>query len=253
MKEKIMNFKISITIIASVLTCFIFTIVLAETNEEAYLQTLGERLNIDMQIFERIGKAIDENNLEKSLLILMTEQDEFQKSHNIYKNRPEGLDNEAVKIAERLEQASFNIINGIEFLLSLPEYFTEEDFGKGWNQIISGAERYDEAAIMINNLIEEYESTRNIYLYGLLFGIGGFILFLLLGKRTNDINKSSALGLVRNGFLFIALGFGTTLATYEWASGDTYFIFWGLPIYGGYLILKGIFSFSREEVEVETL
>lgn len=236
--------------IVIILICCLFqpTIILATTEEEVYAKNIAERLEVDMQIFERLIETIEENNIEKYFLILELEQDEFQESYRIYKNRPSGLSSEALGVGEKLEQASLGVVNGIKLLFSLPENASESDVMEAINQIISGVEKYEEAGIMINSLIEEYESTRNIYLYGLFLGIGGFILFLFFGRSSS---KRVAMSSIRNGFFFIALGSGITLAMFEWMPGDTYFILWGLPVYGGYLIIKGIHSFFTEKADLE--
>ena len=117
---------------------------------------------------------------------------------------------------------------------------------EGWNLILSGLEKYAEVEEMVKELDKEYKSTRNIYLFGTIIGVGGFLLFLFL-----SLKKSGVVGLklIRNGFGLIGLGFGITLAGYLWMSGGTYYILWGIPIYGSYLILKGIFSLREKETD----
>ncbi len=47
---------------------------------------------------------------------------------------------------------------------------------------------------------------------------------------------------IKRGFITIAIGLGITFVTWLFASeGGTYYVFWGLVIYGGYIVLKGLY------------
>lgn len=49
-------------------------------------------------------------------------------------------------------------------------------------------------------------------------------------------------GEIKNGFISVVIGLGITFITWLFASdGGTYYVFWGLVFYGGYVILKGIY------------
>jgi len=243
-----MKEKIKIIIILFCIFLSVPAISLAISEEELYIERVAERIEIDLEILEKLDKAVEEDDLEEFFLILSDKYSKFQESHNIYKNRPENLSEEVVKLVNKLEEGSRDIARGSDLLFSLSEDFSEQEFMQGWNLIISGLEKYAEAQEMAEELDKEYNSTRNIYLFGVIIGIGGFLLFFFL-----SLKKPVAVGLklVRNGFGFIGLGFGITLAGYLWMSGGTYYILWGLPIYGGYLILKGISVYFEKEDKME--
>lgn len=59
----------------------------------------------------------------------------------------------------------------------------------------------------------------------------------------DNSSSSSGNGDIAVGVIVLIIGAALTWITYESASeGGTYFVFWGLMIYGGYKILKGIAS-----------
>ncbi|MEX0998370.1 MAG: zinc ribbon domain-containing protein [Thermodesulfobacteriota bacterium] len=59
----------------------------------------------------------------------------------------------------------------------------------------------------------------------------------------NHAEENSNHGEVTVGIVILLVGIALTWITYEAASGGgTYFVFWGLIIYGGYKILKGLAS-----------
>ncbi|MBU2524766.1 zinc ribbon domain-containing protein [Patescibacteria group bacterium] len=70
------------------------------------------------------------------------------------------------------------------------------------------------------------------------------------GHTDNDFSQkytttrdNSGNGEIAVGVIALIIGGALTWITYEAASaGGTYFVFWGLMIYGGYKILKGLAS-----------
>ncbi len=74
---------------------------------------------------------------------------------------------------------------------------------------------------------KEYKQTDNNPLYG-------------YDTNTNDRGGN---GEIMVGVIVLIIGAVLTWITYEAASeGGTYFVFWGLMIYGGYKIIKGLAS-----------
>jgi len=212
-----------------------------------YVERLWERFDQDLGVLERIDEALFNEDAETFLFILVSEYQSFQTSHNLYKNRPEGLEEEMVEVGKKLEFASGKIVEGTDLFISLPESddYTEKDFEQAGQSIDLGREVYAQVLEEMSVLFQEYQSTRKIYLYGAIGGLIGLASsFLALRKRDKALRaageKMPFLGFIPTGFFYITLGFGLTLISYEWLPGGTYFIFWGLPIYGGYLILKGL-------------
>lgn len=64
-------------------------------------------------------------------------------------------------------------------------------------------------------------------------------------KQDNALMKEAsnvADGVIKRGLIAIAIGLGITSITWLFASeGGTYYVFWGLVIYGGYEVLKGFY------------
>ncbi|MFA4998603.1 MAG: zinc ribbon domain-containing protein [Candidatus Paceibacterota bacterium] len=62
---------------------------------------------------------------------------------------------------------------------------------------------------------------------------------------TQEVLKSedekAANGMVKSGIVFIVFGLALTGITYAFAEpGGSYYVFWGLPIYGFYRLIKGL-------------
>ena len=58
---------------------------------------------------------------------------------------------------------------------------------------------------------------------------------------TKEANKVAD-DVIKRGLIAIAIGLGITFVTWLFASeGDTYYVFWGLVIYGVYIVLKGLY------------
>lgn len=103
---------------------------------------------------------------------------------------------------------------------------------------------------------------------------GGKITYEETAKRDNIIDKKNKTSLsvqeildieeknaanrtIRSGIIFIVIGLALTGITYAFAEpGGSYYIFWGLPIYGFYLLIKGLnrgSSIGNSESEEEIL
>jgi uncharacterized membrane protein YvbJ len=62
-------------------------------------------------------------------------------------------------------------------------------------------------------------------------------------KTYSDTQDKSNHGEIVAGAIMLLIGVVLTWITYEAASGGgTYFVFWGLIIYGGYKVIKGLTS-----------
>lgn len=65
------------------------------------------------------------------------------------------------------------------------------------------------------------------------------------GSSFGNIKRQEAKQEITVGIIWAGIGAAITWISYTMASdGDTYFIFWGLIIYGGYKIIKGIYHLS---------
>jgi len=171
--------KIFIVIFSLLLVLCISSQVIAVSSKEEYAKNLFERFNEDLLILNRINEATKKKDWEEFFFILKNERNTLQESYIIYRDRPPDLDVEMASLGQKLEKASAKTVDGIDFLFSLPEDYTDEDLLQGITMVDAGFMEYSAVAEEVSRLIEEYKTTRNIYLYGTIFGVVGFFLFII--------------------------------------------------------------------------
>jgi len=123
--------------------------------------------------------------------------------------------------------------------------------------ILGYGEVYDQVII----LVDEYKATGNNYLYGGIVGLVGALITIIFASRYSDSSEESRakkliFATIRNGFLFILVGFGVTWVTYSFMPGDSYYIFWGLAVYGVYAIgiaVYKLFAYRGKWAELLTV
>lgn len=210
---------------------------------EEYEKQLFSRLETDLQAIDQLDQLLYGEEFEGFVFALISKRPSFQASNNVYANRPSGLSSETEQLAKDAEAASAEFLQGIELLTSLPEDFTEAQVKEAALVLDNAIIKYGELALGLSG---GYFRFFFVYLAGTLVGAIGFLVMLIkLKKLDRNIAEGQAKAKlwlpIRTGFIWIGLGFGITLAGYLFMSG-TYYIFYGLGLYGAYLIITGVYQ-----------